>query len=90
MNLGKFLYQFHQETRKRIRELEELYKQLSKSKNAVAFNKSCLNENILPKYSNICMYICCILPPSISCFIVAVAIFEEKDFSYSGARLRWL
>ena len=53
MNFRNFSYQFHQETRKRIRELEKLYKQLSKSKNAVAFNKTCLNENILPKYSNI-------------------------------------
>ena len=43
MNFGNFLYQFHQETRKRIRELEKHYKQLSKSKNAVAFNKTCLN-----------------------------------------------
>ena len=58
MNFGNFLYQFHQETRKRIRELlEKLYKQLSKSKNAVAFNKTCLNENILPKFSNINIYI---------------------------------
>ena len=43
MNFGNFLYQFQQETRKRIRELEKLYKQLSKSKNAVAFNKTRLN-----------------------------------------------
>ena len=47
------MYQFHQETRKRIRKLEKLYKQLSKSKNAVTFNKTCLNKNILLKYSNI-------------------------------------
>ena len=53
MNFGNFLYQFHQETRKKIRELEKLYKQLSKSKNAVDFDKTCLNENILPKNSNI-------------------------------------
>ena len=38
MNFGNFLYQFDQETRKRIRELEKLCKQLSKSKNAVAFS----------------------------------------------------
>ena len=59
MNFGNFLYQFHQETRKKIRELEKLStnnKQLSKSKNAVAFNKTCFNENILQKYSNICIY----------------------------------
>ena len=58
MNFGNFLYQFHQETIKRTRELEKIYKQLSKSKNAVAFNKTCLNENILPKYSNIYIFIC--------------------------------
>ena len=50
-----FLYQFHQETRRRIRELEKFYKQLSKSKNAVAFNKTCLNIYIgkLCKHHNI-------------------------------------
>ena len=51
-----FLYQFHQETRRRIRELEKLYKQLSKSKNAVAFNKTCFNIYILVNYVSTIMY----------------------------------
>ena len=45
MNFGNFLYQFDQETRKRIRELEKLCKQLSKSKNAVAFNANKEKKN---------------------------------------------
>ena len=43
--------------KKLIRKIENLEKKLANARVAILFNKTCLNENILPKFTNIYIYI---------------------------------
>ena len=59
-NFANFLFLFNQETRKLIRNIENIEKKLINCQLAVVFNETCLNEDILPIYTNIYMlYIQC-------------------------------
>ena len=55
-NFANFLFLFNQETRKLIRNIENIEKKLINCQLAVVFNETCLNEDILPIYTNIYMY----------------------------------
>ena len=45
------------ETINKIRTYEKLNKKLINAEHAVLFNETCINENLLPKYSDIYIYI---------------------------------
>ena len=57
MSFGDLIHQLGNEPKTIIRHIEQTTKKLIKAKYALAFNKTCINENILPKYSNIYIYI---------------------------------
>ena len=44
------------EERRTVRKIESINKKISNTKEAVIFNKTCLNEGLLPNFSNIYMY----------------------------------
>ena len=52
MPLGELIFNLSDGTKKLIRKIEKLNKKLSKAHHAVIFNGHCLNEDILPKYTN--------------------------------------
>ena len=52
-NLGEMLFILPPETRKIVRLLEKCSFKLIKLKCGILFNHTCLNENLLPIYSNI-------------------------------------
>ena len=56
-NFANFLFLFNQETRRLIRKIENIEKKLINCQLAVLFNQTCLNEDILPTYTNIYTYI---------------------------------
>ena len=56
-NFANFLFLFNQETRRLIRSIENIEKKLMNCQLAVVFNKICLNEDILPIYTNIYLFI---------------------------------
>ena len=56
-NFANFLFLFNQDTRKHIRNIENTEKKFIKCQLAILFNNTCLNENILPTYTNIYIYI---------------------------------
>ena len=53
MNFGEFLYHYEPYVRTKIRRIETQEKKLAKTKVAILFNRTCLNENLLPTYTNI-------------------------------------
>ena len=57
MNFGNFLYIQPDNIKKQVRNIENLVKKLAKARVAIVFNKTCLNENLLPTFTNIYIYI---------------------------------
>ena len=53
MNFGELIYHQPENIKKLIRKIENLENKLANARVAILFNKTCLNENILPKYTNI-------------------------------------
>ena len=53
MNFGELIYLQPENLKKLIRKIENLEKKLANARVAILFNKTCLNENILPKFTNI-------------------------------------
>ena len=53
MSLGDIIYRLPNETKTLIRHIEQTEKKRIKCKYALAFNITCKNEDILPKYTNI-------------------------------------
>ena len=53
MNYGILLFEVPQQLRDMIRSLEKEKKKLIKTEWSTKFNISCLNENLLPKHTNI-------------------------------------
>ena len=58
MNFGELIYQQPENIKKMLRNIENLEKKLANARVAILFNKTCLNENTLPKFTNIYIYIC--------------------------------
>ena len=52
MSYLNLLHQSRPEIKVKIRELETLYQKSIKSKWSLTFNNVCLNENIMPNYTN--------------------------------------
>ena len=55
-SVGYLLSSVDQESKKSFRALEKLFKKYTNTKFGVLFNQTCLNENLLPNYTN--MYLC--------------------------------
>ena len=54
---GQYVNQFPQNTIKVIREFERIQKKICRHKMSIMFNEICINEEMLPKYTYICIYI---------------------------------
>ena len=57
MKFGELIYQQPEKIKKLIRKIENLEKKLANARVAILSNKAFLNENILPKFTNIYIYI---------------------------------
>ena len=53
MNFGELIFNFPCNIRSKIRYLEKLEKKLVKANIAILFNRTCIKENILPKFTDI-------------------------------------
>ena len=56
-NYGQYINQFLPNTIKVIREFERIQKKICRHKMSIMFNEICINEEMLPKYTYIYMYI---------------------------------
>ena len=59
MTLGDLIYLLPPDLRSKIRTFEKCSIKYVKSDLKCAYNQTCLTENILPKYTNIYIYIHC-------------------------------
>ena len=57
MNFGEFLHLHPENIKKLIRKIENLENKLVNARVPIVFNKTCLNENLLPTFTNIYIYI---------------------------------
>ena len=57
MNFLNLLHIQPDNIKRNIRNIETTEKKLANAKIAVIFNNTCLNENLLPRFSNIYIYI---------------------------------
>ena len=60
-NYGQYINQFHPNTikvKKKEREFEGTQKKIYRHKMSIIFNEICINEEMLPKYIYIYIYIC--------------------------------
>ena len=55
-NYGQYINQFPQNTIKVIREFERIQKKICRHKMSIMFNEICINEEMLPKYTYIYIY----------------------------------
>ena len=53
MTLAELIYDLHDSEKKTIRRKERLQRKLIKAEHAVTFNKICINEKLLPSYTDI-------------------------------------
>ena len=56
-NYGQYINQFPPNTIKVIREFEQIQKKIWRHKMSIMFNEICINEEMLPKYTYIYIYI---------------------------------
>ena len=57
MNFREFLYIQPDNIKTQVRNIENLEKKLANERVAIVFNKTCLNENLLPTFTNTYIYI---------------------------------
>ena len=57
LNLGQLLNLVTNVTKIKIRELEKLHKSLITNAYGIIFNRTCINERLLPNFTNIYIYI---------------------------------
>ena len=57
MSFGDLLYNLPVDVKKNVRAIERIQTKIAKNLVAQQFNVTCLNENLLPKYTNIYIYI---------------------------------
>ena len=56
-NIGTVLHEYRENDRKIVQSLENLTKKHTNARYAVIFTETCINENLLPKFTNIYIYI---------------------------------
>ena len=57
MDFGELLYLQPEIIKKQLRKIESIENKLANGEVAIVFNKTCLNENLLPTFTNIYIYI---------------------------------
>ena len=57
LNLGQLLNSVTNVTKVKIRRLEKLHKSLITNAYGIIFNRTCMNELLLPNFTNIYIYI---------------------------------
>ena len=55
MKIGQLI--FHLPAEKKIRKIEKINKKIASVKSSLVFNRKCIEENLLPKYTNIYDYV---------------------------------
>ena len=55
--IGDLVFAHPPEERSIVRNIENIRKKINNCENAVVFNSVCIKENLLPKYTNIYIYI---------------------------------
>ena len=86
MNLAQLIYNLPIEDKRKIRTLEKLRKKEINTRYSELFNKTCLNENLLPTYTNIYIYIY-IFKPHIYFSLCLMALIEIYKFSAKAKHL---
>ena len=56
-NIGNLIFNLPTQSKKLVRNIEKCNKKIVNNLYAKAFNETCINENILPNYTNIYIYI---------------------------------
>ena len=56
MKIGQLIFDLPDE-KKKIRRIEKINKKITFVKSSLVFNRTCIKENLLPKYTNIYIYI---------------------------------
>ena len=59
-SFGNAVFPLSPTDRKLVRKIENLKKKIVNAEHAVLFNRICIQENLLPKFTNICI---CIYTP---------------------------
>ena len=57
LNLGQILFMLPTEIKNKIRQLEKAHNVFINNKYDIIFNETCIKEGLLPKYTNIYIYI---------------------------------
>ena len=57
MNFGNIIFPLPTKTKKLIRNIETNNRKLSKANSALVYNETAINENLLPNYTKIYIYI---------------------------------
>ena len=57
LNLGQILFMLPTEIKIKIRKLEKAHNVFINNKYGIIFNETCIKEGLLPKYTNISIYI---------------------------------
>ena len=89
-NFANFLFLFNQETRKLIRNIENIEKKLINCQLAVVFKETCLNEEILPIYTNI-LYIQC--RARVGCDLITgkkKLVTRKSHIVFTKLRAQWM
>ena len=53
MWIGQLIFHLPTEKKQKIRRMEKMNKKISSVKSSLIFNRTCIKENLLPKYTNI-------------------------------------
>ena len=58
MKIGQLIFHLPAEKKQKIRKIEKINKKIASVKSSLVFNRTCIKENLLPKYTNIYNFIC--------------------------------
>ena len=56
MKIGQLIFHLPAEKKQKIRRIEKINKKIASVKCSLVFNRTCIKENLLPKYTNIYVY----------------------------------
>ena len=61
--IGQVIFHLPAEKKQKIRKIEKINKKIASVKSSLVFNRTCIKENLLPKYTNniyVYIYILCV------------------------------
>ena len=74
MKIGQLIFHLPVEKKQKIRRIEKINKKIASVKSSQVFNRTCIKENLLPKYTNIYIY-------TYSIYIYEISEFTNICFS---------